>query len=368
MKIIYKYDTKGKLRTWGIETDGDRYRTIAGLRDGKKVTSEWTYVVGKNIGRSNETSPEEQTLLEVASKYENKLSREYHNTIEGAEGGSHFFKPMLAKTYKNFPLWVKSYAQPKLDGMRCIATAKGLFTRQGKRIISCPHIFEQLSEAFRENPNLILDGELYNHKLKDNFNKLMSLCKKQDPSVAELAESADKVQYHIYDCPSEAEKSFGDRFIYLRDEIFMEYELQDSIKLTHTKFFQGNPEDLKAYNNFHSKMISEGYEGTMHRLDSPYEQKRSGSLLKRKEFITEEFEVIELVEGQGNWGGVIKSVICKTKGGKTFGAGLKGTRDYALSLIGQTFKTATVRYFELTPDGVPRFGIVISLYEGDRDD
>ena len=106
----------------------------------------------------------------------------------------------------------------------------------------------------------------------------------------------------------------------------------------------------------------------MLRLDKPYEQKRSKHLLKRKDFLDDEFEVVRLEEGQGNWAGVIKSVVCRAKNGKEFGSGLKGTHDYAKSLVGRDFRTAKIRYFELTPDGVPRFGICLALYEGERND
>ena len=106
----------------------------------------------------------------------------------------------------------------------------------------------------------------------------------------------------------------------------------------------------------------------MLRLNKPYEQKRSKSLLKRKDFITEEFPVESLEQGTGNWANVIKSVVCRAKNGKTFGSGLKGTHEYAKSLMGKSFKFATVRYFELTPDGVPRFGIVVDLHENERKD
>ena len=54
-----------------------------------------------------------------------------------------------------------------------------------------------------------------------------------------------------------------------------------------------------------------GYEGQMIRQDAVYENKRSKGLLKRKEFITEEYEVVEVHEGQGNWAGYAKRLILK---------------------------------------------------------
>lgn len=377
---IYKYDSKGKCRTWRMEIDGDKYRTVAGVEGGKQVESKWTTAKPKNVGRSNETTGAEQAALEVASKYENKLTREYHRTKDAAKSGAHFFKPMLAQSYKGFELWSTVFAQPKLDGMRCIATKDGLFSRQGKPILGCPHIFEALKPAFDTDPDLIVDGELYNHELKDDFNKLMSLCKKDLSELPEeiadwpewkekLAESKRMVQYHVYDCPSKGDYRFSTRIAYLAQQLaLLNTDDQDfPIHAVTTVAFDGQPESAKLFDEFHGKCVAAGYEGSILRLDQPYEQKRSKSLLKRKDFLDEEFEVVRLEEGQGNWSGAIKSVVCRAKNGEEFGAGLKGSREYAESLMGKTMKTATVRYFELTPDGIPRFGIVTALFEGERD-
>jgi len=368
MKQIYKYDSKQRLRVWSMEIDGSRYRTVAGVKGGKLVKSAWTQAKAKNVGRANETTPEQQAQLEVDAKYEHKLTREYHETPEKAKSGAHFFKPMLAQSYKGFELWSKVFAQPKLDGMRCIATKNGLFSRQGKPILGCPHIFEALKPCFDNDPELILDGELYNHELKDDFPKLMSLCKKADPTAGQLEESRKLVQYHVYDCPSKAEYRFSTRIAYAAQAlVHLGAAGAATVKAVPTVAFDGQPGEAKEYNEFHGKCVASGFEGSMLRLDLPYEQKRSKSLLKRKDFLDEEFEVIRLEEGKGNWSGKIKSVVCKAKNGQEFGAGLKGSAAYAESLMGQTFQTATVRYFELTPDGIPRFGIVTALFEGERD-
>lgn len=362
---IYKYDSKGNCRVWRMEIDGGRYRTISGIEDGNLTESKWTTAKAKNVGRANETSPEEQAELEVASKYENKLSREYHETKEAAKSGAHFFKPMLAQSYKGLPLWQDLYAQPKLDGMRCIATKDGLFSRQGKPITGCPHIWDALEPAFKKDPHLIIDGELYNHDLKDDFPRLMSLCKKQDPTDEQLVESEQLVQYHVYDCPSKGEFKFSTRMVFLEqaltdagidDETSPIWRVQ-TISMT----------DIEMFNKFHGICIEAGYEGSMLRLDKPYEQKRSKHLLKRKDFIDEEFPVIRIEEGEGNWAGAAKSVVC-SRDGKEFGAGIKGSYERGQKLLGKEFKLAKIRYFELTPDGVPRFGICLELYEGDRDD
>lgn len=362
MNTIYKYDSKGKLREWKMEVSGDRYRTISGLADGQQVVTSWTTAKPKNTGRANATSAVQQALSEVESAYAHKLAREYHTSIEAAKGGAHFTKPMLAEKYSGFPLWEPSFMQPKLDGMRCLASAAGLFSRQGKPILSCPHISAALAPVFAKYPDLILDGELYNHDLKDDFPRLMSLCRKGKPEAEDLAETAKLVQYHVYDIVDLTGAKFSERLKTL-DLVFDRAWLPGIEEVTTVSLT-----DVQQYNQLHGRAIAQGYEGSMLRLDKPYEQTRSRSLLKRKDFLDDEFEVVRLEEGQGNWGGVIKSVVCRAKNGKEFGSGLKGTKEYAASLMGKTFKTATIRYFELTPDGVPRFGICTDLHTGDRND
>jgi DNA ligase-1 len=176
-------DSKGKIREWRIEIEGPKYRTVSGLKDGKQVNSEWKYATAKNEGRSNATTPEEQAKAEVQALYTNRLERDYHKNIKDV-GKSRFFKPMLADEWGHrkdkieYPVWV----QPKLDGVRCIASKDGLYSRQGKPILAAPHILEALTPLFEINPDLILDGELYNHDLKEDFNKIISLVRKTKPN------------------------------------------------------------------------------------------------------------------------------------------------------------------------------------------
>ena len=86
-------------------------------------------------------------------------------------------------------------------GIRCIATSDGLFTRTGKPITACPHVSEHLKGFFVWNPDAVLDGELYNHSYKDDFNKIIHLVRKQNLTDEHLAESREMIQYHVYDAP-----------------------------------------------------------------------------------------------------------------------------------------------------------------------
>lgn len=353
---IYKKDSKGKTRVWYIEQDSDKYRTVAGILGGNLVTSEWTACVGKQ-GRNDV----EQASFEVEAAYTHKLTREYHRNLDDIEAGAHFFKPMLAKEYAGWQ--GPCFAQVKLDGMRCIATKEGLFSRQGKPILSAPHIHDLLTPLFEEHPNAVLDGEIYNHDLKDDFGQLMSLARQSKPTAEDLAKSENLLQYHVYDLPSH-EGVFAKRILELFNLLAAMPVTGGKIQFVETLV----TDDKDKLDDFHRKALEAGYEGSMVRLNTPYEQKRSKNLLKRKEFRTEEFPCLTIEEGIGNWSGVAKSVTCQLPDGRTFGAGIKGTRERAADLLNEKHDVVTVRFFEYTPDGVPRFPVVVDFHGTERTD
>lgn len=344
---IFKKDTKGKTRVWSMERDGSRHHTVAGILGGNLVTSEWTQCVGKQ-GRTDE----EQAQFEIDAAYKHKLTREYHERIEDIDGGAHFFKPMLAEKYGDFEA---GFAQPKLDGVRCLATKDGLFSRQGKPITSCPHIIAELAPLFEHTPSLVLDGELYNHDLKDNFNEIISLVRKQNPTAEQLVEIAKVVEYHVYDIPGD--EPFGIRFYH---KVFT--DTLHSIHAVDTRRVSTQEE----YDSLHGLWLEEGYEGSIWRADLPYEQKRSKSLRKRKEFVDAEFELVAIEEGLGNWSGMAKRAVCRLPDGRTFGAGIKGTQERARQLLFESHKVVTIQYFQLTPDGIPRFPIATKFHGSER--
>ena len=109
----------------------------------------------------------------------------------------------------------------------------------------------------------------------------------------------------------------------------------------------------------------------MIRVSAPYEQKRSKTLMKRKDFEDSEFEIISIEEGQGNWAGYAKRVVFKLEDGRECGSGLAGNREFARKLLEERDDyvggQVTVQYFTRTPDGVPRFPIAKALYQNQRD-
>jgi ATP-dependent DNA ligase len=352
-RSIFKRDSKGKLRVWYMEQEGSKHRTYSGLMDGALVVTDWTQCQMTNEGRANQRSATEQASFEIEAQYKKKLSGEYHESIDATDDGAHFFMPMLAEKYETFE---PGFAQPKLDGIRCIAKVDGLWSRKGKPLPGAPHVFEQLAPLFEANPDLVLDGELYNHDLKDDFNEIASLVKKQNPSPERLAEIEAMVEYHVYDLPSFI-APFSERYNQL-------CSLLAGISYARSVFPVDTVEipTKDAYDRVHGTCIAAGYEGSMHRLDAIYENKRTKSLKKRKSKQDAEFKLLRVERGLGNWSNAAKRAVCQLPDGREFGAGIKGSMKRGVELLSEHHEIVTVEFFEYTPDGIPRFPIATKFH------
>lgn len=369
-EIVYKRDSKGKIRSWQAETEGNKWRTIAGIQDGKMVTSEWRLSLPKNVGKANETTAEQQAILEAEAAYKKKTESGYYLDINAIDTFEQF-KPMLANDYAKlkkpleFPVW----SQPKLDGIRCVAKADGLWTRAGKPHLAIPHIWEAVKPLFDEHPDLVLDGELYNHSLRDDFNEITSIVRKAKPTAEDIEKSAQHIQFHIYDMVylDNPDMDFMTRNLEIQRLLDVDNTSNKSLKWVFTRLV----EDEEDLDNRYQSYLERGYEGQMVRLDgSLYENKRSKNLLKRKEFITAEFKVLAVEEGQGNWSGCVKRFHLELPNGGTTDAGVRGTQKELRKLFesGKTPDWCTLRYFTPTPDGIPRFPVVIDYGFGKRED
>jgi len=392
LPTLYKRTTVGKIQEWTIEVADDKYRTISGQQDGKKITNKWTTCYPKNVGKANATTAEGQAVNEAIAKHTKKGDAGYRHSISNIDEKK-FYTPMLAKEFKdkNRKATVMNFlgegqgdrhsifSQPKLDGIRCIAMREGLFTRTGKPITAVPHIHEALEPFFEKYPHATLDGELYNHKYKDNFNKIIHLVRKQNLTPEHLKESEEMIQYWVYDAPVIGTATVGDKCWTEKDLFSDRTSVLDaqfanlglltleergetqSLVLVETTEVNSREHLDELYESY----TADGYEGQMVRIDGPYENKRSASLLKRKEFVDEEYTILGYEEGKGNRAGTIKHFKFKSKDGRDFKSNVKGTFEYLTELLGKADeligKEATIKYFNLTPDGVPRFPYVIAI-------
>jgi DNA ligase-1 len=267
-------------------------------------------------------------------------------------------EPMLAKNYDDYKDELKYpiYSQPKLDGIRCVVKKDGMWSRNGKSIVSAPHVLVALKPFFDKFPDAILDGELYADKFANDFNAICSLVKKTKPTPEDLVESAKNIQYWVYDWI--VQKTFSDR----NSDITTYLTNNNVVRRVPTHFV----DTITHLNELYEKYINEDYEGQMVRTDGPYENKRSKHLLKRKEFKDSEFKILDIVEGVGNKSGMAGHMVFKNHKDIEFHSNIKGDRNYLRELLTNKNKligkSATVKYFNLTPgDELPRFPYVVNI-------
>lgn len=360
---LYKRASTGKIVEWTIEVRDDQYRTIAGYHQGALVTSQWTTAEPKNVGKSNETTGAQQALLEANSKISKKKEEGYTEFIKNIDSAKSaaWLEPMLAYEISKKPKALKNgdevIIQPKLDGMRCVITIEGMFSRKGKPIESCPHILDDAMKLLAKLPDgARLDGELYNHDFREDFNGLISLVKKSTPLPEE---HQPLVQYHLYDIDL-PDLNYAARIALLEKHV--DPILSPSLRViswiadTVDDSFQ---ERLTAAQVAH---LEDGYEGAMVRVVlSAYQNKRTADLLKVKTFQDDEFVIEEVLEGKGNRSGMAGKLVVKLPNGGTCESGIAGgvkfyqwLWDNRLNLLG---KKATVKFFGYTPDGKLRFPV-----------
>ena len=239
----------------------------------------------------------------------------------------------------------KVFMQPKLDGVRCVISKDGAFSRTGKPWLNIDHILSDLKPVFKKYPDLILDGELYNHDLKSDFEKIISLVRKTKPTAVDRVESCDLVQFHCYDYIDISAK-FEERMKFLSTAALYSY----CVKYVPTHSVATR--DLA--NAIHENWLDEGYEGSILRLNGVYECKRSYNLQKFKDFHDTEATIVGYVPGKGKFTGLIGKFLMRDDEGIEFGCPIgKGynfqdRRNILENVQDYIGKRATFTYFERT--------------------
>jgi len=263
-------------------------------------------------------------------------------------------KPMLAYPVSAKPIDYSKpvFIQPKLDGVRCLIQCDNgqitAYSRTGKVWKNIDHILFNLKPFFHWNPNVVLDGELYNHDFKDDFEQIISMVRKTKPTDEARAKSAENVQFHCYDIVNKKMK-FSTRDEWLIGNL----QSNHCVKLVETHWIH---DEIEARDH-HQRNLKLGYEGSIVRLDTPYQCKRSHSLRKFKDFSDAEANIVGYEEGKGKRIGTLGKFIMQDDDGNQFGCPPgKGHnyKDLALMLaniheyMGQR---ATFTYFERTKAG-----------------
>lgn len=385
--LLYKKTSTGAIQTWCISVVGETMYSESGQIHGKKTKSQDTIREGKNIGKANETTPAEQAVLEATSRWTGKKKKKYVESLVDAQSGvtstlvEGGYDPTLAHVYEKKKKYIKfpCASQPKLDGMRnCWSGGSKNWSRTRKEIISVPHI-AKFCDEYIDFPKL--DGELYNHDYRDNFEAIMHIVnQKKTPT-----EDHEIVQYHVYDIPSE--EPFRKRMEDLELLRAACYEWDDCPIVVVETVICKNEEELMAYRE---KCLEAGYEGSMVRnLDAPYEHKRSNHLQKLKIMEDAEFKIVGVEEGRGKLTGHAGAFVClrgeepsnllkavelfllnktQPENGAFFKAKLKGKlpllKKYFVDFRQYRYKKLTVQFQGYTnKNNVPRFPVALRIRE-----
>jgi DNA ligase 1 len=374
LPTLYKKTSTGAIQFWTISAKGNEIITTYGQvgTDSPQTTID-VIKEGKNAGRANATSAEEQAKAEAKSSWTKKLKKGYVDTMEAAEAGERDaiieggIDPMLAHKYSVNGVLTKdakkikfpAFGQPKMDGIRCIATKINgrttLWTRTRKPIYSVPHIIKAIDAL--PVSDIILDGELYNHEYRQDFDTIIELVRPDEPVPGH-----EVVQFWCYDIVNDKTNLERDN----QRRKLLPTGTTGTLVLVETHVLK-NAAEVDAFKEL---MLEHGFEGAMMRnTDALYKNGRSYDLQKCKDMTDDEFKIVDFEEGRGRLAGHVGSFWCVTKDGGRFKAKPKGKtsklREYFQDHSLWKGKLLTVQYQNFTPDGLPRFpvGKTIRNYE-----
>ena len=260
-------------------------------------------------------------------------------------------KPMLAHKFDESRVdWSKPvYIQAKLDGVRCLFTKDGAYSRTGKKFMNLRHIEMALEPFFNNSPHIVLDGELYNHKLKHDFEKIISLVRKQKPTEDDRRNAQHLVQFHVYDYIDGNYNSYKTR---------MQNLVTSDIYDAQIKYVPAQLVDSYNYaRDIHANFLNRGYEGSIIRLDGVYKHGRSYDLMKFKDFSDTEATIIGYELGKGKRAGTLGKFIMLDDEGVEFGCppgkgySYKDLAEMLNNITDYVGKRATFTYFQKTNAG-----------------
>lgn len=229
----------------------------------------------------------------------------------------------LAKTYKSGMLQPDTWLaiSQKINGVRATYFSGGLVSRTGHKIIGFHQIENELAYLNKQlGGNYVFDGEL---RIKDLYAADMTDNEafKVSVGIANTQRSTsnkNKLQFIIFDVITlndfvyeQPTEKYSQRWLKLQeiDKIIQKDNLTN-LKLVPFLYVGSNVGMIEecstlAYNN--------DWEGVMINLDTSYQYKRTGNLLKYKKFNTIDLRVIGFTEGTGKYEGTLGAVVCRYK-------------------------------------------------------
>lgn len=264
--------------------------------------------------------------------------------------------PMLAKTvgpkFDRYPC----FAQPKLNGVRCLyqhSTFGGVALQsRDEKLIYTPkvkQIVDELSYISSLVGHAILDGELYVHGWRlQRINGAVSVNSKQ------ITDDSLHLQYHIFDIVYPT-LNFSDRFLEFFNDCPKDLQFVKPVSTV----LLGGKNDMNLHFN---QWVGQGYEGIMLRPDGPYEfsgstGRRSQYLWKYKSWKDDEFLCVDVTDGVGKASIGIGALELQVVPGRhvyfKVGTGFDDNDRIEFMKNPPIGKMIKIRYLELTADGIP---------------
>ena len=357
--VLYTKTATGALNWWQIGTVGAKVIVRWGQLDG--ATQEDEYLAeGKNIGRSNETTPEEQAQKEAQAKFDKQIRLKYVHTLEEAQNNLNI-KPMRAYTLDDKRLKKLKWpitVQPKYNGVRCMAYnlpdgSVRLMSRGGKDY-TLPHIQEELRG--RIPAGWCLDGELYVHRTS------LQTIRHYIETPTDKTLWVKLFCYDFTEIPP-TNMPWGLRHWSLDNWFRHNNDVQHAVLSHHLR--ANSMEEIDAHHDF---WVQDGFEGVMIRTDEGTYRlgSKSTQLLKYKKFQDAEFEVVSWDVGKD---GVIKYA-CVQEDGHTFEVRPMGSAEERAQLLAEADRSIgqklTVRFQERSDDNIPIFPVGVA-FRPDKD-
>ena len=363
LERLYKLSTKGATQVIDMVIEGDTYTRTWGQLDGK-MQNKATTAKGKNIGRSNETTPEQQAIIEAEAVWVKKQKTNYSTSMEAPVSVK---LPMKVSVYqKNMKkVTFPCYTSVKLNGVnaeyRIVDGALKLLSRGGEEYPIPDHQRAQATTALAQLDTDSINGEMYTHGafLQD----IMAATKKTNDDTPAL-------KFFIFDFPN-MEGDYKDRCTSGYCKLNNGQTYTPELPLVNV----GVAYSHKELDEQHAKAVAAGYEGIMVRNGKGVYayNTRSLDVFKYKVAQDGEYKSIGFKLDKNShpvFNCLVDPTLSATKD-NTFEVKLKGTSEartamglIADTLIGQFIK---VEYEMLSKIGKPQKPVGIMFRKVDAD-
>ncbi len=357
MTTLYKPTKTGATQQWSVEVQGDTFICTYGQLNGK-MTSQSTKCEPKNVGRANETTPEQQAQLEADALVTKKLKSGYSYEISDTPSVQ---LPQKVKAYQDQLKNVKfpCISTPKLNGVNATYWllpdgSLKLTSRGGETYPAIPHLEYYIIKLMKHLGTTALNGELYIHG--EHLQDIQSAVKKPK-------ELSKQLEFNIFEFPL-ITNSYCVKNKIMNDVLeelsnFFEDEANKVYLLTGVEVY--SHEDIETHYN---QCMVANLEGTViYNANAVYTfNVRSSDVFKYKKVQSKEFLIASFELDKNGLPVFIMNVE-----DKFFKAKPKGTQAYWSSINPHTFvnKWATIEFETYSKDGIPLKPIFVSIREMD---